>query len=257
MVHSQTRIDGQGIAACVDRFRARRPHVHCITNTVAQHFTANVLLAAGGTPSMTIAAEEVADFVSMADALLINLGTMDPERTRAVDIAVDTAIAAGKPWVLDPVFVQASPIRLALAKTLLGKKPSLVRANAGEGKAMFDVELDQGSLKECSDRFGPTIAMTGKADLIGNSKGTARVENGSPMMERITAMGCALTALMAGFLAVEDNHLQAATSAIAFFGLAGEVADQNSNGPGTFVPHFLDALANLSTDEIEAGVKVS
>ena len=53
MAENPPDITGQHLADCVERFRAVRPHVHCITNSVAQHFTANVLLAAGATPSMT------------------------------------------------------------------------------------------------------------------------------------------------------------------------------------------------------------
>ena len=41
------------------RLRTRAPRVHCITNSVAQQFTANVLLAAGAVPSMTISPEEI------------------------------------------------------------------------------------------------------------------------------------------------------------------------------------------------------
>ena len=69
------------------RIRAQRPRVHCITNSVAQNFTANMLLAAGAVPSMTLAVEEIADFVAGADALLVNLGTLDPERRAAIDLA--------------------------------------------------------------------------------------------------------------------------------------------------------------------------
>ena len=39
------------------RLRTCGPRVHCITNAVAQNFTANVLLAAGCVPSMTLSAE--------------------------------------------------------------------------------------------------------------------------------------------------------------------------------------------------------
>ena len=40
-----------GIAADIlARVRARAPRIHCITNAVAQNFTANVLLAAGALP---------------------------------------------------------------------------------------------------------------------------------------------------------------------------------------------------------------
>jgi hydroxyethylthiazole kinase len=249
MVENPPEMTGRDIADCVVRFRAARPHVHCITNSVAQHFTANVLLAAGATPSMTIAAEEIADFVTMADALLINLGTMDGERIRAVDLAVTTAQKANKPWALDPVFVQASPIRLALAQKLLASTPSLVRCNGGEYEALYPGNVQPAE--------GTTVALTGREDVVTNSLGSARIANGSPLMDRITTMGCALTGLAIGFLAVEKNHLLATTAALAFFALAGEHAEQRAAGPGTFVPHFLDALANLSVDEIEKGAKLS
>ena len=51
-------------ADILSRLRERCPRVHCITNAAAQAFTANVLLAAGAVPSMTIDADEVADFVA-------------------------------------------------------------------------------------------------------------------------------------------------------------------------------------------------
>src|SRR5215467_6120498 len=73
------------------RVAARAPRVHCITNAVAQNFTANVLLAAGAVPSMTVDPGEIAAFIGGADALLVNLGTLDGERREAVRIAIDTA----------------------------------------------------------------------------------------------------------------------------------------------------------------------
>src|SRR6516165_9811042 len=78
-------------ADVLSRVRARGPRVHCLTNAVAQNFTANVLLAAGAVPSMTAAPEEIAQFVAHADALLINLGTLDRERREAAGIAVEVA----------------------------------------------------------------------------------------------------------------------------------------------------------------------
>ena len=73
------------------RLRARRPRVHCITNNVAQNFTANALLAAGAVPSMTLAAEEIGAFVASADGLLVNLGTFDDERREAAATAIEVA----------------------------------------------------------------------------------------------------------------------------------------------------------------------
>src|SRR5947209_207690 len=121
----------QAAAEILARIRVRAPHVHCITNTVAQAFTANVLLAAGSVPAMTIAPDEVGAFVAGADALLINLGTFDAERRSAIDAAV--AQEGRKiPWVLDPVFIDRSPARAEYARKLLAQSPAAVRLNAPE-----------------------------------------------------------------------------------------------------------------------------
>src|SRR5579875_938904 len=82
-------------AGMLEQLRTRAPRVHCITNTVAQAYTANMLLAAGGVPSMTISAEEIGGFIAGADALLVNLGTFDAERRAATEIAVGAAVESG------------------------------------------------------------------------------------------------------------------------------------------------------------------
>src|SRR3954451_7097796 len=87
------------------RLRARSPRIHCITNSVAQTFTANTLLAAGAIPSMTLSADEIGAFVARADALLVNLGTFNEERREATVAALDVVSERRTPWVLDPVFI--------------------------------------------------------------------------------------------------------------------------------------------------------
>jgi hydroxyethylthiazole kinase len=105
------------------RLRDRGPRVHCITNAVAQNFTANVLLAAGCVPSMTLSPEEIGPFVAGAQGLLVNLGTFDGERREATTIAVETAVRHKLPWVLDPVFVDRAPPRAVFARELIGRRP--------------------------------------------------------------------------------------------------------------------------------------
>src|SRR6476620_8947833 len=123
-------------ADILQRLRERRPRVHCITNAVAQAFTANMLLAAGAVPSMTIALREVKAFAARADAVLVNLGTFDPERQQASLAAIAVANKSGIPWVLDPVFIERSPPRAAFAKKLLAGKPRALRLNAAEFGAL-------------------------------------------------------------------------------------------------------------------------
>src|SRR5205807_1150855 len=105
-------------ADILERVRAKSPRVHCITNNVAQAFTANVLLAAGARPSMTMSPEEVGAFVAGADALLVNLGTFDADRRDAAETAIEAAARRGLPWVLDPVLIDRSDRRAAFAARL-------------------------------------------------------------------------------------------------------------------------------------------
>src|SRR3989304_1733181 len=126
----------QMAAALLDRLRARGPRVHCITNAVAQNFTANVLLALGCVPSMTLSAGEIGDFVAGSDALLVNLGTFDRERREGSGTGVAGAPRGTVPWVLDPVFVDRSAPRASFARVLIGRGPQVLRLNRAEFSAL-------------------------------------------------------------------------------------------------------------------------
>src|SRR5262245_5861585 len=232
-------------ADILERVRARRPRVHCITNAVAQAFTANMLLAAGAVPSMTIAPAEVAAFTASADALLVNLGTFDAERREAADTAIEVASEEGKPWVLDPVFVDRSEARAGYARALAERKPAVIRLNGPEFAALAGVEPEGEALTDYAlGRLG-VIALTGAIDMITDGARLITVENGHPLMGRVTAMGCAGSALTAACLAVEDDALNAAAAALLALGVAGEVAAAGSRGPGSFAAAIVDALYDL------------
>ncbi len=79
------------------QFRTRSPLTHCMTNDVVQTFTANVLLALGASPAMVIEAEEAEQFAALADALLINVGTLTAPRAQSMRRAIESAVAAGTP----------------------------------------------------------------------------------------------------------------------------------------------------------------
>jgi hydroxyethylthiazole kinase len=230
--------------------RREQPRVHCITNTVAQHFTANVLLSCGAVPSMTIAPEEIEDFVSQADGLLINLGTMDISRTYSSKKAAEIAKKQGKPFVLDPVFVQASKPRLKLAKELMKECPVIVRANQREGKALFGEGFEKDGIQKIASRQSGCIVITGELDAVIDGSQTLITATGAPVMTKITAMGCALTGLMAALASVEENAIIAATAALLWYNISSEIAAEKSSGPGTFVPHFLDVLAAMDAETI-------
>ncbi|MGC0065900.1 hydroxyethylthiazole kinase, partial [Enterobacter asburiae] len=113
-------------------FRTRSPLTHCMTNDVVQTFTANVLLALGASPAMVIEAEEAEQFAGIADALLINVGTLTSPRAQAMRRAIESAVAAGKPWTLDPVAAGALTFRTRFCHQILALKPAAIRGNASE-----------------------------------------------------------------------------------------------------------------------------
>jgi hydroxyethylthiazole kinase len=248
-------------ADVIERIRAKRPRVHCITNAVAQNFTANMLLAAGAVPSMTIAQKEVRAFAARADAVLVNLGTFDPERQKASLAAIAVANKRGVPWVLDPVFIDRSPPRAAFARTLLGKRPRAIRLNAAEFVALSGGKgtkaPDDAALAKFARARKTVVGLTGQHDFIHDGERLATIANGDPLMARVTAMGCVASALAGAALAVESDAWKATAAALLALGVAGEVAAARASGPGSFAAEILDAVYGLDRATLLSRAKVN
>jgi hydroxyethylthiazole kinase len=244
-------------ADILERLRTRNPRVHCITNAVAQNFTANALLAAGCVPSMTIAPEEIGPFVAGADALLVNLGTFDAERREAVDIAVRTTTDKGIAWVLDPVFIDRSEKRAAFARTLVDCGPTAIRLNGAEFSTLAGQGGDAGTVADYARSHGCVVVLSGRTDLVSDGARAAAIANGDPLMAKVTAMGCAASAVTAACLAVEGDTFKAAAAGLVIIGVAGELAAREARGPGSFAAAFLDALHALDGASLVECARVS
>ena len=239
-------------ATVLARVRERRPRVHCITNSVAQAFTANALLAVGAVPSMTVAIDEIGEFVASADALLVNLGTMDPERQEAVGIAIEEARESGRPWVLDPVFVERSAPRAAFARGLIANAPSAVRMNAAEFTALAGAVPTEDTCRAFAEKWSTVVALTGSDDVVADAARRVVLCNGDPLMAKITAMGCAGSAILAACLAVEPDAWLASVAGLLVVGIAGEMAAARAAGPGSMSIGVIDALHAIDADHIAA-----
>jgi len=241
--------------AALKRLRERSPLVHSITNYVSMDITANALLAIGAAPAMVHAVEEVEEFVGLADALVVNIGTLSPEWVRAMHLAAARAGSLGKPWVLDPVGAGATRYRTDTARDLAERKPTVIRGNASEimalaGAANATRGVDSAhsasealeSARALARQLGCVVAVTGAVDYVTDGARTLSVSNGVAMMTRVTALGCSATALVAAFAAVHEDRLLATAGALGVLGVAGEVAARDWAGPGTFRVRLLDAL---------------
>ena len=252
------------------KIRARRPLVHNITNFVVMNYTANVLLATGASPVMAHAAGEVEEMVGLAQSLVLNIGTLTDPWVEAMLLAGKRATSLGTPIVLDPVGAGATAMRTAAAKRLLVETGiTVVRGNASEILALGDQEaggrgvdaihgVDQAV--EVAGRLavtlGTTLAVTGPVDLVTDGRRAVRIANGHPLMPSVTGTGCSATAIIGAFLAVDPDPLSAAATALAFFGIAGEMAGENAAGPGSLMIGMLDALYRLSPEELAARCRI-
>jgi hydroxyethylthiazole kinase len=247
----------QAAADILMRLRARAPRIHCITNAVAQNFTANVLLAAGAVPSMTLSPEEIGPFVASAQGLLVNLGTFDRERRQATMIAIDSAAAHKLPWVLDPVFVDRIPPRAAFARELIGRGPTVLRLNHAEFSVLSGEAPSRDAAVAFARTSGVVVALSGETDLVTDGERIAAVSNGHPLMAKVTAMGCAGSALVAACLSIEPDAFQATSAALLMIGVAGEIAAEKSAGPGSFAATIIDTLYGLDSAALVTRAKVS
>jgi len=245
------------IVTIFQELRHRKPRVHCLTNSVAQAFTANLLLAAGAIPSMSASPEEIGHFVHRAGALLINLGTLDTERRASLPLALAAASELDVPVVLDPVFVDASPPRLALAREIMERRPpAVIRLNGREFQALSGRSPTPSHVREFAQAKRCVVAVTGASDAVSDGAREIHVRNGHAFMAQVTGMGCAAGALVAALLAVSGNPLQAAVAGLSAIGVAGEIAAERAQGPGSFASGILDTLHTLGGATLRARARL-
>jgi hydroxyethylthiazole kinase len=262
----------QKAAENLRRVWERKPLVHNITNYVVMNFTANVLLCCGASPVMAHATEEVEEMVSFAGALVLNIGTLSLPWVEAMLKAGKRAAELQVPVILDPVGAGATRLRTDSAKRLMEAFPiRVIRGNAseilslgGEKAAVHTKGVDSvhtvdqatETARSLARELKTTLAITGPVDLITDGKRVCRVMNGHEMMSRVTGTGCAATAIIGAFLAVDPDPLEAATTGLAYFGLAGEKAAARNPGPGSFQIGLLDALYQIREEELRAGARI-
>lgn len=257
--------------ASLQAVRQEAPLVHNITNFVAMEVVANCLLALGASPAMVQAEEEVEDFLNVASALVINIGTLTSGQLAAMRRAATRASALGRPWVLDPVGAGATPYRTRAALELIELVPSVIRANGSEVLALAGtasgptrgVDSTHGSdeavhaAQQLAQASGAVVAVTGAIDRISDGERWLTVRNGDPRMTRVTALGCAASAVIGAVLTVERDPLLAAAQGLAIFGLAGEHAAALAAGPGSLRWQIVDRLALLDEQAVLQGVQIA
>lgn len=250
--------------------RERSPLVHNITNYVVMNNTANALLAIGASPIMSHAPEEVEDMVGICGALVINIGTLSAHWIEAMIKAAAQASVLDKPWVLDPVGAGATSYRNTALEGLLAHRPTVIRGNASEIMALakhnstttkgVDSTAQSNEALNAAQwlngAYGAVVCISGATDIIVSGDQIFRLSNGSEMMTRVTGLGCTATAIIGACCAVIDDPFEATAAAMALLGVCGEIAAEQSPGPGSLQLNLLDKLYNLTETEFTERLKL-
>ena len=251
----------QVLKTMLENMRAKSPLVHNITNYVTVNDVANVLLAAGGSPIMSDAADAVEAIPSMFLAgkkanALGHIVLLDPVGAGASRLRTDTANRLMQEVRFDAVRGNISEI-----KTLCTGSGSTKGVDADAVDAVTEANLDDGVqlVKAFAQKTGCIVAVTGAIDLVSDGERCWCIRNGRAEMSRITGTGCQLSALMTAFLVANpDRKLDAAAAAVCMMGLAGEIGWANmqpGDGNSTYRNRIIDAIFNMTGDALEEGAK--
>ena len=264
----------------IEILRNSSPLIHCITNYVTINDCANAVLAIGGSPAMANEAPEIKEFVEIAQACVINMGTLLDNQIDAMKIAAQHTKKTNTPLVIDPIAVGVSKLRNDTTVELINSSsPSIIRGNMSEIKALanlFDVSDNRSKAKgvdvseediisknnlhdnielisSLSKKLNTVINVSGPIDIISDSRHNYIIDNGEPIMSKITGSGCMLTSVLGAFCSVSDS-LDAAITGSLSMAIAGQLAYKktvyNKAGSGSFRTYLIDELYNMNDEKL-------
>ncbi|MBC1935913.1 hydroxyethylthiazole kinase [Listeria grandensis] len=250
----------------IEDVRTRNPLVHTITNIVVANDSANGLLAIGASPIMAAAVEEMTELGEMADAVVINIGTLNADLVAAMLLVGKAANAAGKPVILDPVGVGATTFRRETVRRLLAEiQFAVIRGNIGELASIADVQWQSrgvdagfGDAERAGDialkvarKHRTVVAISGAVDTISDGERVVTIQNGDPLLPQITGSGCLLSCVIGAFVGITEDYFEATVTASASYALASEYAARklDQSLPASFRVAFIDELASWQTHD--------
>ena len=264
----------QGFVEIFEKIKKDKPLVHHITNYVTANDCANTVLAMGGSPVMADEPEEVEEMVTLADSLVLNIGTLNKSKIKSYVLAGKKANSLGIPVVLDPVGVGATKLRTDTLQYILEEvQISVLRGNMSEVKNIYGLKgLTKGvDSTEDSREGGMEIALalakklncvviiTGKVDIVSDGEKVYRIENGHEHLSKVTGTGCMTSSLIGLCCGTHRSNLLAALMGTTIMGISGELAYeslQNRDHMGTFRMKLMDAMGSFSIEEIKERGKI-
>lgn len=278
----------QKVEETLNSVREKNPLTHCITNFVTVNDCANAVLAIGGSPFMAEDADELEEVVTIADALVINIGKLSHDQIEGMKISSKKANETDTPIILDPVGVGVTQLRNNATLDLINNyQLAAIRGNISEIKAIakligvidennaakgVDVNVDDiitpenlkanGELiAQTAEKLNTTILASGPIDILSDGKTTVAIDNGDDMMPRITGSGCMLSSIV-GSCVGATNPFDGTLLAILAMNIAGEKArakvDKLDEGTGSFRTYLIDYIYKTDSETLinESNIEV-
>lgn len=232
----------------------QKPLVLNLTNFVTMDFVANCLLALGAAPIMSTCEEELEELIKLCSVLYINTGTLNNSFIDFIKKAIKLAVQYQKPIVFDPVGAGATKIRTETAKEIC-PFATIIRGNASEIIALETQDTATKGVESIHTtdeareiaqnlalNYKTTVIVSGAIDFVTDGQRSTEVSGGSALMQQVTGMGCAMTAVIAAFKAIVDDPFEAGLIASHYFAFCGSSAALKHQNPGSFKAAFIDQL---------------
>ena len=272
----------------LSQIKEKNPLTHCITNSVTINDCANAVLAIGGSPFMAEDAEELEEVVTIADALVINIGKLSKEQINSMNVSAKAANETDTPIILDPVGVGVTELRNKTTMNLINNyNMAAIRGNITEIKSIaklvgvidenntakgVDVNIDDliteenlsangEIIRELAEKLDTTILASGPIDILSDGKTTIAIDNGDDMMPLITGSGCMLSSIVGSCIG-GSTPLEGSLVAILAMNLAGEKArakvDEKDEGTGSFRAYLIDYIYKTNAESLinESNIRI-
>ncbi|WP_299522887.1 hydroxyethylthiazole kinase [uncultured Methanobrevibacter sp.] len=270
----------QKIPNLLNEVKTKNPLTHCITNFVTVNDCANAILAIGGSPIMSEDTEEVSEVVSIADALVINIGKLNQEQVESMKVSSNQANKINTPIILDPVGVGISNLRNRVTLELIENyKLAAIRGNITEIKTIAkltgiisqsntakgvdvsnediitkdNLNTNAKIISKLASKLNTVILASGPIDILSNGETTIAINNGDEMMPQITGSGCMLSSIVGSCIGA-TNPFEGTLLAALLMTIAGEHAraqvDNENSGTGSFRTYLIDYLYKLDSETL-------
>ncbi|KAL7420603.1 thiamine biosynthetic bifunctional enzyme [Cryptotrichosporon argae] len=271
---ADTQVDAllRAAAGVLSLARSSRPVVVHLTNHVVMNDQANVTLAAGGSPLMSMGIEEQEELVRIASAVLVNIGTICRQQAETMKRAGLAAARLNKPVIFDPVGVGATSLRRDVTAELLATfQPAIIKGNGGEiaalakedallARGVDSVETDTATairvVRSLAREHHTVAVLHGPDDYVSDGDRVVQLSNGHARLGTITGSGCSLGSVMATYVAAVGTDrarvFEAAIASVLTVTIAGEMAAASSNvaGPASYKVAWIDAISHITPDHI-------